>query len=134
MTHLDTSFLVDLFRESARGKRGPASALLDSLADEELAVSVFVSYQLHAGAELADAPERERKRIGEVLEGVRLVQPDESFAPRYAATLARLRRAGRSIATMDLLIATAALVDDARLATRYRRDFSKIDDLVLLTY
>lgn len=38
MTHLDTSFLVDLLREAARGEEGPAHAALDRLAEEELAV------------------------------------------------------------------------------------------------
>lgn len=35
---------------------------------------------------------------------------------------------------MDLLIATAALVDEARLATRNVRDFSRVPGLELARY
>ena len=67
MTHLDTSFLVDLLRESGRGEPGPAHALLATLADEPLAVSVHVACELYAGAELAKTPETERAKVDSLL-------------------------------------------------------------------
>ena len=42
MTHLDTSYVVDLLREAAKGTEGPATALLDRLDDDELGVSIHV--------------------------------------------------------------------------------------------
>ena len=40
--HADTSFLVDLLRDTARGTRGPATALLEEIAREEIRVGVHV--------------------------------------------------------------------------------------------
>ncbi len=41
---------------------------------------------------------------------------------------------GRPVASMDLLIATAAILDDASLVTRNAKDFSRIPGLRTLAY
>ena len=112
MKHLDTSFLVDLLRENARGAAGPASTLLDSLRDEPLRVSVHVLCELLAGAELARQPSVERRRIEQLCAALDVVLPDERFAPAYARLYADQERRGERIAAMDLLIATAAAVEE----------------------
>ena len=55
-----------------------------------------------------------------------IVYPDDRFAPVYARLLAGLQRGGEIIATMDLMIATAAIVDEAALATRNRKHFERV--------
>ena len=102
MTHLDTSFLVDLLREGPRGGQGAAHAMLDRLPGQELVVSVHVACELFAGAELSADPARERERV--------------------------------TSSTMDMLIGTAALVDDAPLVTRNARDFERLPGLRVVTY
>lgn len=134
MTHLDTSYLIDLLREIARVEEGPASAVLDRLADEELAVSVHVLCELHAGAELSRDPDGEHPRVGELTRPLALSVPSEGFAPEYARLLAELRRRGETISTMDLLIATGALVDGADLVTRNARDFERVPGLRVISY
>lgn len=134
MTHLDTSFLVDLLREAARGEKGPATRRLESLADEELAVSVHVLCELHAGAELSRDPEAERARVESLARPLAPAFPDERFPAEYGQQLAELRRRGETISTMDLLIATAALVDGAALVTRNARDFERVPGLRVLAY
>lgn len=135
MIHLDTSFLVDLLREAREESRGPASALLDDrLADEELAISVHVACELFAGAELAANRSRERKRVEELCRSLQILYPEEGFAPAYGRLLADLRRAGVVVATLDLLIATAALRSEAPLVTRNVRHFSPIPGLEVIGY
>ena len=134
MTHLDTSFLVDLLRESAAKKPGRAHARLESLDDERLAVSVFVACELHAGAELARDPEEERGRIETLLTALDVVEPDERLPPQYGSILAELRRRGQAIATMDLLIAATARSHDAALVTRDAGDFDRVPGLVVVGY
>lgn len=134
MTHLDTSYLVDLLREVARGEEGPATALLERLAEEELGVSVHVVCELHAGAELSRDPDRERSRVAEFVRTLALSVPDERFAPEYGRVLAELRRRGESISSMDLLIATGALVDGAALVTRNTREFERVPGLRVIAY
>ena len=52
----------------------------------------------------------------------------------YGRLLAALSRAGRSISTLDLLIATSAVVDEAPLVTRNLKDFRRVPGLELLSY
>jgi predicted nucleic acid-binding protein len=60
--------------------------------------------------------------------------PDERFPPTSGRLLAwQSRREGR-IATMDLLIATSAVVAGAPLVTRNAKDFSRVPDLELISY
>jgi len=133
--HLDTTFLVDLLREQRRDRFGPASAYLEGLQDAELlAVSVHVVCELMAGAHAAGARPGELDHLARLCETLVVSYPDERFAPRYGQMLARLRSAGKTIDSMDLLIATAALVDDAPLVTRNTKHFAKIPGLTLIEY
>ena len=134
MTHLDTSFLVDLLRETAKGTDGPARRKLTNLADEELWVSVHVACELMAGVELSRNPEVERAKVETLLGAVQIAYPDERFAPAYGRLLAWLRKRGDTIATMDLLIASAAIVDSAPIVTRNTKHFSRVPGLVVIDY
>ena len=135
MIHFDTTFLIDLLREMEREKPGDAFEFLEGLDDRELlAASVFVVAEVRAGAELARKPQKVHAEIDEVLSGLLLPNPTEAFAHRYARELAAMQRSGQSVATMDLLIATSALVDDAPLVTRNVKDFSRVPGLRVLTY
>jgi tRNA(fMet)-specific endonuclease VapC len=135
MIHLDTSFLIDLLRETSRDRPGPAFGLIESLdAGDILAVSVHVVCELRAGAELARRPLQEHKAVDELVAGLLVAYPDERFAPAYARLLAACSRGARRVAAMDLLIATAATVDNARLVTRHVKDFSRVPGLRVLEY
>ena len=135
MIHLDTSYVVDLLRESGREESGPAMELLDRLADEELGVAIHVVCELHAGAALSKDPDRERGRVESLVGALALALPDQTNCPAtYGRLLAELRARGESISTMDLLIATAAIVDGARLVTRNARDFDRVPGLHVLSY
>ena len=48
--------------------------------------------------------------------------------------LADLQGGGQSIATMDCLIATLAIIDGARLVSRNKKHFSRVPGLALLEY
>jgi len=134
VTHLDTSFIVDLLREQARGVDGPATAWLERERDAELAVSVFVRCELEAGAAQATHPAKERAKIRELLASVATAHVGEAFSRTYGETLLGIRRASKSIDTMDLLIATSALEYDAPLLTANARHFGVVPDLTVLTY
>jgi tRNA(fMet)-specific endonuclease VapC len=135
MIHFDSSFLVDLLRETTNERLGPAFDLIESLDPHEiLGVSVHVVCELRAGAELARQPAAEHAALDELFDGLQIVHPDDRFAAVYARLLATTGRGRTSIATMDLLIATAALVDDAALATRDVKDFKRVPGLRVLSY
>lgn len=134
MIHLDTSFLIDLFRESGRGTDGPASRFLAEVSDEELGISVFVACELAAGAAMSARPTQEKRRVAQLCAGLHVEYPDERFAETYGSLLASQERVGGRISTMDLLIATSAVLSGAPLVSRNVKDFSRVPGLDVLTY
>ncbi len=134
MIHLDTSYLIDLLRESAHGQTGSASRFLETVADEELAISVFVACELAAGAAQSARPMTEKRRVEQLCAGLSVGFPDERFAPAYGSLLAALERDRGRISTMDLLIATSAVLAQAPLVTRNVKDFERVPGLEVLTY
>lgn len=135
MIHLDTSFLIDLHRETASERPAGAFDLIESLdPNEVLGVSIHVVCELRAGAEFSRQALREHEALDEWLGGLQLVYPDQRFAAHYARLLAATTRGGRPVAALDLLIATAATLDDAPLVTRNVKDFSRVPGLRVLKY
>ena len=135
MIHLDASYLIDLLRETVRGRPGAALDFIEGLnADESLAVSVHVLCELRVGAELARSALTEHEELDRLLGGLIVAYPDARFAPTYGRLFAAVHRSGRPIGATDLLIATAALLDDASLVTRNVKDFSRIPGLRVLKY
>jgi tRNA(fMet)-specific endonuclease VapC len=132
--HLDTSFLVDLLREAARSREGPASRFLARVPDEELRISGFVACELAAGAAMTMRPAEERRRVDELCRGLRIDYPDDRFPAVYASLLASLERGKGRISTMDSLIAASAVLADAALITRNAKDFGRVPGLDVLTY
>jgi tRNA(fMet)-specific endonuclease VapC len=135
MIHLDSSFLIDLLREHVGERPGPAFDCIESFDPAEvLAVSVYVVCELRAGAELAKRPLAEHEALDGLLSGLLVARPDERFAAAYGRLFAATSRRGKPMAAMDLLIATAATLDDAPLVTRNVKDFARIPGLRLLEY
>jgi tRNA(fMet)-specific endonuclease VapC len=134
VTHLDSSFLIDVLRENSRGTPGPASFLLRKLEDEDLAISIFVECELYAGVEMARVPDKELEKVESLLDALLVDPPNEQFSRTYANVLARMEKSSHRTSTMDLLIAVAALSSEAALVTRNAKDFSRIPGLKILTY
>ena len=135
MIHLDSSFLIDLLRETARERPGPAFEFIESLDPAELlGVSVHVVCELRAGAELSRRALLEHEALNQLFSGVLVAYPDDRFAAAYAKLVAATKSSGKPVAAMDGLIATAALLDDAQLVTRNVKDFSRMPGLRVLKY
>lgn len=135
MIHLDTSFLIDLHRETARERPGPALDLIESLDPNELlGISAVVACELRAGAELSRQALREHEVLDRLLSGLHIAYPGDGFAAAYGRLYAAVTRGGRPVGAMDLLIATAATLDDAPLVTRNVKDFSRVPGLRILKY
>lgn len=134
IVHLDSSFVVDLLRETARQRKGPASAFLARHLEDELRVSLFVACELLLGVERSDRSAEERRRVEEILSVVPLSLPSAELASVYGRVLADLQRRGVLIATMDMLIAASALVDGVPLVTRNVSHFERVPDLRIIEY
>ncbi len=134
MIHLDTSFLVDLMREARRAEEGPATLQLSEMEDDELWISVHSVCELFAGVEMSARPSKERAKVEVLVGQLQIAYPGEEFASVYGRLLADLTKRGQRIAVMDMLIATAALIDGAPLVTRNRKDFERVPGLEILAY
>jgi hypothetical protein len=86
--YLDTSFLIDLLRESSRRHPGRASVFLRTVADDDLRIDVHVVCELFAGAELSIAPAVERHQIQPLLADLHIVYPADRFAAEYGRLFA----------------------------------------------
>jgi len=119
---LDTSFLVALERETARGELGPARTFLPSLRSRQLVVSIVTVEELLEGAANEAAALASLQRFA--IQGLHLAQA------RRCALLQRRasRRLGENdawlVATADSLNADIVGADRAafeRLGARYLR-------------
>lgn len=134
MIHIDTTFAIDLLRERRRKQIGLATQFLSRLNLEETAISPFVQCELLVGAELSGRTAQAKVEIDELCAIFQVAYPDDRFPEVYGEIVARLQRSGQLIGTMDALIATSAVLDDASLVTRNIRHFERIPDLEILSY
>ncbi len=135
MIQFDSSFLIDLREEVAREAPGAAFEFIESLdAGELLAVSAHVLSELRVGAELAKHQLQMHEVLDQFLSGFLTIYPDHRFPAAYARAWLATNRGKRTVPAMDLLIATAALIEDAPLVTRNVKDFSRIPGLRVLSY
>jgi tRNA(fMet)-specific endonuclease VapC len=133
--HFDSSFVIDLHREISKERPAAAFEFIESLdASEILVVSVHVVCELRAGAELARHPLREHELVDDLLGSFAVSYPDDRFASLYARLFAATSRNRQPVEAFDLLIATAALLDNAPLVTRNIKHFSRVPGLRVLGY
>jgi predicted nucleic acid-binding protein len=111
----------------------PAHRKLEQLGETPICLSVFVLCELEAGAARYHDPD-EVQRVRRLCQQFEIVYPDERFAPQYGETLATLKHHKLTVATMDLLIGTLALVENDTLITRNVRHFAKIPHLQIDSY
>lgn len=131
---LDTTVCVDLLREQATGRSGPATRKLVSLADAPIRLSLFTLCELESGAAASASPRRERERIRLLAARRSIVSPDERFARLFGEANAALRKAGTPVPVMDFLIGVSALQAGEPVLTRDPEHFKKIPGLVVDTY
>jgi len=131
----DTSFLIDLQLEILQERPGAAFAFIESLDQGALlAVSVHVVAELRVGPERAPHQQRNQEALDDLLAGFLTLYPDKRFPLAYARLWVATNRNKRTVPAMDLLIATAAVVEDASLVTRNVKDFSRIPGLRIMRY
>ena len=132
---LDTNVLSELMRPH------PSQVVLDWFAQREgteLYTSSITLADMLLGVALLPNGKR-RKAIADAIEQMfeqdfvgRCLPFDELAAHEYAALVAVRQKYGLPISTEDAQIAAIALRHELPLATRNTKDFSKIDELVLL--
>jgi tRNA(fMet)-specific endonuclease VapC len=126
---LDTTFLIDLYREARRGGEGPAAAFLSAHLEEPAQLSIVTVGEFAEGF-----PPTEHTLCADLLRHYSFLDITEAVAWQYAAVSRKLRERGERIGDNDLWIAATALVHGSPLVTRNRSDFRRIEHLQILSY
>lgn len=127
---VDTTFLIDLQRERARGDaEGPAHRYLRGNPHREL---LLPTPALGEFAEGFDDPDDSLLRA--VRQGHQLLPVDEGTALVYARLARGLRAEGRLIGTNDLWIAAASVRHQLPLLTADASDFAVVEGLDVVRY
>ena len=123
MVHLDTSIAV----AHLRGDRHVTARFSESLPSVE--VSTVVVAELTYGVYASVDPSRARARLEELLSSLAVVAFDSAAAEAFGHIRFMLRRKGRPIGDLDMLIAATAMSRGATLVTHNRRHFAEVDGL-----
>ena len=127
MMLLDTTFLIDLQREWARGHAGAAMRFMEKHSDEEFAISVISALEFLEGYE--------HLRDGEAFLGAfRKLEVTEHVARLGSRLRRKMRKRGETIGDFDILVAATALETGVGLVTADMDHFARIPELALLRY
>ena len=129
------SYLLDTNVVSEWVKPEPASGVVAWLAEvdeDDVFLSVISIAELRRGVELL-APGRRRQRLEKWLSEDladrfhgRILSIDLDVADAWGRITARAARAGRTVGSMDALVAATAEVHGLALATRNTKDFDHV--------
>ena len=127
---LDSTFLVDFERESARRKAGPAMGFLETRTDEELCITFTIAGEMAAGESMG----RDRAKWEAFIRPFRFLGYNDEVAWRFGEIFRELRRKGSLIGANDMWIAATALANGQPLVTRNADEFRRVADLEVLSY
>jgi tRNA(fMet)-specific endonuclease VapC len=96
-----------------------------------IAVASVTLAELYAGAYKHSGVTRLLSLIADLLQEVQVIDFDSPCAERFGQVRGTLQRQGISVATTDLMIATAALVHNLTMVTHNTADFQNIPGLRL---
>ena len=126
---LETTFLIDLERELARGGDGPAQRFLASHATHRLFITPTIAGELAAGTSLAD-----RARWEDFLSPFRVLPITGEVSWEYGRVSRYLRQNGAMIGGNDLWIAAVAVANGVPVVTRNTRHYRRVPDLDVKGY
>lgn len=126
---LETTFLVDLEREVAKGKAADAVRFLEKHLADKLYVTFTVVGELACGASMAD------RKVWESFVGrFQVLGFSMDVAWEYGRAFRYLAENGLLIGANDLWIAATAIAYDVPLVTRNAKHYKRVPGLSVLGY
>ncbi len=95
----------------------------------DLAVSIITVAELHYGADCSEKPEYNHKIVNNFVNGLSILNLEQTIACKFGEIKARLRQKGTLIEDFDLLIAATALNNNLVLVTNNVDHFTRIEKL-----
>jgi predicted nucleic acid-binding protein len=128
-TLLDTNVISQATKDRPNER---VLAWIDDQQEEDLFLSVATLLEIRVGIELSDTGKKREKlerwlvhSLPERFDG-RIVPVERHTADLTGRIIARSRREGWQMESMDALIAATAMVHDMALATLNRKDFERL--------
>lgn len=103
---------------------------MDKIGFDNLFISEITVAELKFGAEKSSYPEKNRAVINELTDKFKQL-PISSALDIYAKEKARLRKVGRVVDDLDLLIGATAIVNEMVLVTNNERHFDHLRNIVI---
>lgn len=125
MHQLDTNIVVAYLR----GNREIAERIEAKLPD--VGISTIVLAELLFGAKSSARPDENTKSVRTLTGAVQVIDFDRMAAEAYGSLRSLLKKRGLPIGEADMLIAAAALSQDAHLVTHNRKHFELVEGLSL---
>ena len=126
---LETTFLVDLERELARGAGGPAQTFLESRAAGPLFITFTITGELAAGLPLEG-----RTRWEAFVAPFDVLPCTTDVCWHYGQAFRYLKANGLLIGANDLWIAATALAFRKPLVTRNVREYRRVPGIEVIEY
>ena len=98
---------------------------------DQVAISVITQAELYYGAYNSNRVKQNLKRADDFINQFPLLALGEITLKRFGELKAQLRQSGQLLPDFDLLIASAALVENRILVTNNTRQYQRIPDLQL---
>ncbi len=121
---IDTDWVIDHLNGLS-----PATQRLRELEPQGLAVSIITVAELWEGVIFSRDRQRSEKMLREFVENVHVIAIDEGTCQRFGQVRGTLRKGGKLIGDLDLLIAASSLRHNLTLLTNNRRHFEHIKGL-----
>lgn len=121
---LDTNWAIHYLR----GEERVVKKLL-SLREEGLAMSIITLAELYEGIFRSINPGLAEESLKDFLTGISILGVDEEVCKFFGRERARLRRLGKPIGDLDLLIASTCLRYDLTLLTDDTTEFERVENL-----
>lgn len=125
---LDTDTLIEL----VRGSLTVTNRYLSAISEEtELHLSTISLFEFKFGMERSDRHAQQQPAFERLLTTIRVAPFDSDDADEAARLKSQLTSTGQMIRAYDLLIAGQALARDWTLVTSNRREFGRVERLVV---
>ena len=128
---LDTTFLIDLMKADSSAVR-KLKELEENKTIQNIASPIL--YELYVGITLSDKPEKEKRKVLDVLTSATILDLNAKSAPKAGEVHGRLIKGGEMIDPEDAMIGGIAIVNNETILTRNVEHFSRIRELNIETY
>ena len=123
---LDTNMCI-----YAQKKNENVLAKLKENWEEGLAISSITLAELEYGVKASASPEKNSIALMKFLSIVEVIPFDTGAAEEYGNICAYLKKKGKPIGTMDMLISAHAKSEELTVVTHNTREFERVSDLKL---